>query len=735
LATYTTPETIRTADGVETVFGFNWPYLIPDDIVVLVNDVLVPTTLVGISQVLISPAPANGAVVRIYRNTPAQNPQYQFATGIPFLPRYVDGNNNQLLYALQEGLLEFTRTQDAAEQVMQRSVRVPEVEGTLTELPGVALRGGKLLGFDDAGQPAMVTPDSGSSSELGLALLQSTGSSLVNHKQAVPIGWPTVDPFKVRAVKDKLQDVKSLADFEGFVGDGVNDDSDAVDAAAKWQTSTAQIWNPTGAFGSSSAAVRCAGLTIPKGARVKLTKKVLAPLYIEADGHAAVEAPFDVDMFESNGSYKSYFRGIYFIGGKSHIKLINGNINFGLWMFDHCTFIGSADWSLQLLNTSVTYPVTSTQAIFNECRWVRCKRVLKTQCDHTFIVGGWMQPESEWCDADTAQIYNGGLLSMNMMMVIPAGQDTPFPTRTRLIDNYGAVRCHQARFGGEGGGLPIIYHFAEPTRYNVGTAESREMGIALDQCTIYPGPASRADSAVVNFQGHMPMIIRITDCTGPITRPFIINDPANGGIPSIPAYLSALQTAWLGDDMRRELSYHFRGNKTRRVPGTLLWPAELDSYVFTDRGSFVTPTAKINRTTTQALTTGVQAIAQVNVVAHDPHSLYLTASTSILSSPYAKLAMVFGQVELASHSAPVAVAAGQPSPFQDYTCRVYMNGAPTDIYFTKPHVATGIWRGNFSGLVVLPQNGGNAFDLRVTQNSGNTVNITYASLSVHSIGG
>lgn len=727
MATYTNPESIVVADGVETVFGFNFPYLVTTDLVVTVNDVVVPTVLASISQVLISPAPADQAVVRIYRNTPAQNPAYQFSGGIPFLPRYVDENNRQLLYAVQEGLLAFTQTVDEAEKVMQRSVRAPASEITLQELPLAVDRAGKILGFNDMGQPIAFVPAEGDGTNLGLALAQAGGSGMVGHKDATPVGYPMPDPFAVRTVKDALQDMKCLSDFAGFVGDGINDDSDAFEAAVDWQQNQAQIWNPPVGSGFASAAVVCPGLTVPKGARIKLGRKVRAPLWMQADGHASIEAALGVDMLEKNGSYKVYMNGFYFIGGKSHIKLDNNNVNFGLWMFDHCTFIGASDWSTQFKNTSVSYPVTSTQLIFNECRWVRNKRMIYTECDHSFVVGGWMQPESDWCDDNTAQIYNGGVLSMMMMMVIPASI-TPFGTKTRLIDNYGAVRCHQVRFGGEGGGLPIIYHYAEPTRYVQGTAKSIEMGIALNQCSMYPGPGSRPDAAVIVIQGHLPPVVRITDCTGPITRPFILNDPANGGIADIAAYISAFQTAWGGDYMRNEFSYHITGTKWKH--SIAMWPAALDSYVFVDKGHWVDPIVKMRRTATQSIPAATLTKALLNVTAHDPWAMNVSASDTIITPAGAKFVFITGQIEFASHSAPVVPAAGAAFTFKNYYVRVYLNGTPTDIWAEKPHLVTGVWRITFSGGFELPINAGNAIELRVFQDSGAPLNLTYASASV-----
>ena len=187
MAIYDAPESLHVGNGVETVFGFNWPYLIPTDLRVAVNGVEVSVMLASPNQVSVVPAPPALSVVRIYRNTPAQNPTYLFATGIPMLPKYIDGNNKQLLYALQEGLQEFdvvaataeraetlaeqaVMTSDTALSRISRSIRVADTDPVPTPLPPVDGRAGKVMGFDMAGNPVGVLPMSGSGTEVALDL-------------------------------------------------------------------------------------------------------------------------------------------------------------------------------------------------------------------------------------------------------------------------------------------------------------------------------------------------------------------------------------------------------------------------------------------------------------------------------------------------------------------------------------------------------------------------------------
>ena len=194
MAIYDAPESLHVGTGTETVFGFNWPYLLPRDLRVTVNGIAVAPVLASPNQVAIVPAPAALSIVRIFRNTPAQNPTYLFATGIPMLPKYIDGNNKQLLYALQEGLLQFAQTQSTANAALEaarqaqlaadraaasaaqqaanirRTVRIPGTDPEIPELPVAAGRANRYLAFNGVGDPVVVPIDSGSGTQLAVDL-------------------------------------------------------------------------------------------------------------------------------------------------------------------------------------------------------------------------------------------------------------------------------------------------------------------------------------------------------------------------------------------------------------------------------------------------------------------------------------------------------------------------------------------------------------------------------------
>lgn len=99
-------EDVYEGDGVTAVFQFHFPFLHASDVFVSVDGVNVSFTILpgSIAQVQTTVPPAAGTVVKVYRSTLAYVPEHLFASGVPFLPRYVDENNRQLLYASQEAI-------------------------------------------------------------------------------------------------------------------------------------------------------------------------------------------------------------------------------------------------------------------------------------------------------------------------------------------------------------------------------------------------------------------------------------------------------------------------------------------------------------------------------------------------------------------------------------------------------------------------------------------------------
>lgn len=290
-------------DGTTRVFALTWPYLSPLEVFVSVNGVDVPYAFLAGAAATVQTvvAPPNGSAVRVYRNTRAEVPLHKFAGGVPFLPRYIDENADQLLFALQEGVTEFAEvgatanaalaasasaqqaalasaaSAAAANAQIDRTLRVSPDEPAILPLVSAVLRANKVLGFDAAGKPIALLPGTGTATELALdlanAIDQAKGAGMIGYKSSTVAArldayLDNADPakgaallgYKGRNAAAKFADMPSVKDY-GAKGDGVTDDRAAIQAALT-ANAGGSLFIPSGVYMLSST------LFIPSGTKV-----------------------------------------------------------------------------------------------------------------------------------------------------------------------------------------------------------------------------------------------------------------------------------------------------------------------------------------------------------------------------------------------------------------------------------------------------------------------------------
>jgi hypothetical protein len=93
-------------DGVEDTFQVTFPYQKQQEVFVTVDGAPAAFTFISAGWVQLAVAPANGAAIRVQRSTEAFEPRHEFENGVPLLPRFIDENNKQFLYVVQETVNE-----------------------------------------------------------------------------------------------------------------------------------------------------------------------------------------------------------------------------------------------------------------------------------------------------------------------------------------------------------------------------------------------------------------------------------------------------------------------------------------------------------------------------------------------------------------------------------------------------------------------------------------------------
>ncbi len=197
----------HVGNGVSTVFAYGFKILQAADLKVTVNGVIVTNyTVAGVrnpsgGSITFTPAPANGAAIRIARNMAIlRGTDYQFNGALP--ADTLNDDQDAPVMMIQQ-----------IDEKVSRAIRVPDSDaGALVELPVAAARAGRLLAFDGSGQPTAIPSVTGTAVQLALDLIASTGATLVGisrglvasvtHTVARWLGWQAYHVYEFMTVAE-----------------------------------------------------------------------------------------------------------------------------------------------------------------------------------------------------------------------------------------------------------------------------------------------------------------------------------------------------------------------------------------------------------------------------------------------------------------------------------------------------------------------------------------------------
>ena len=210
------------------------------------------------------------------------------------------------------------------------------------------------------------------------------------------------------------------------------------------------------------------------------------------------------DIFSHRCAWKLTVDGISFNGGKSHLLLKNNNVDRTNIFITNCKFQESSGFAILLERD-----LRSAHILIDRCSFNGNRQVLQNASDWARLSNSWISTSPEMFDQ--AVIVNYGCLTLDHVLGVPLVKGPKEVTRQRWIDNHGLkLTCRDTRFGGEGGGLPIVWNFR---KYRESYPLVRS-SILLSDCWLY----CAGQEAIRCFE--IPNKIRIEYCTGVLDAAF-----------------------------------------------------------------------------------------------------------------------------------------------------------------------------------------------------------------------
>jgi hypothetical protein len=267
----------------------------------------------------------------------------------------------------------------------------------------------------------------------------------------------------------------------GAVGDGVNDDTQAIRdtiaaAQAQYRLSLPNC--------CSSAYPTRPEIVFPAG-KYLISDSIYAAMgIIRGEGEAAIiQSDPTKKIFYTGWAWRSTFSGLTFVNGTMHLDLGNPNSDSGMVLIQQCRFYCASELAINI--QPGTY---STILNIKDCVFIENEQVLINRCDQTLMRDCWISSRSTMANKAVIENRASARSSMTNVVLVPQGSGAD----RRWIDNYAMLACRNVVFGsdpnnpGSGGFTPVV-NFAKFETNLYGPS------IVLDRCQIaaWDNPARR----------------------------------------------------------------------------------------------------------------------------------------------------------------------------------------------------------------------------------------------------
>ncbi|MBR1952907.1 MAG: hypothetical protein IKA32_10040 [Lentisphaeria bacterium] len=217
---------------------------------------------------------------------------------------------------------------------------------------------------------------------------------------------------------------------------------------------------------------------------------------------------------------------LIFCGGKTHLQFSNPNWDTTLITIRNCRFLNASGVAVRIIPSGNKDHMSALTLIENAVFEGNYQCVENTG-DLFKIRDSWVQLKQPQMADGAAFINRSGRMMLENVCGVPSAnppKGKEYLQNVRWIDNYGAIRCNMVRFGGEGGGIPIVYHYGDGRR-KTSHLQGNGKEIIIENSEVYPGQLKRKNRCVMRLF-ELPSQIRYEGNHGHTDRPVIILEPA-----------------------------------------------------------------------------------------------------------------------------------------------------------------------------------------------------------------